>query len=52
MSGAPGMVQWVWFGGRFGLKTGTDFDHYGPKSGMVFKGTAGAYKRICPLNSK
>ena len=30
-----------------------DFYHYGLKSGMVFKGTTGAYKRIClfrPLN--
>ena len=28
----------------FGLKTGIDFVHYGLKSGMVFKGTTGAYK--------
>ena len=39
--------QRVWFSSRFGLKTGIDFDHYGLKSGMVFKGTTGAYKRIC-----
>ena len=31
---------------RFGLKTDIDFDHYGLKSGMVFKGTTRAYKRI------
>ena len=36
--------QWVWFLSCFGLKTGIDFDHYGLKSGMVFKGTTGAYK--------
>ena len=34
------------------LKTGIDFDHYGLKSGMVFKGTTEAYKRICLLISK
>ena len=44
--------QRVWFSSRFGLKTGIDFDHYGLNSGMVFKGTTGAYKRICLLNSK
>ena len=37
---------------RFGLKTGIDFDHYGLKSGMVFKGTTRAYKRMCLFNSK
>ena len=42
----------VWFSSRFGLKTGIDFDHYVLKSGMVFKGTTGAYKRICLFNSK
>ena len=36
----------VWFLSCFGLKTGIDFDHYGLKSGMVFKGTTGAYKRM------
>ena len=41
--------QRVWFLSRFGLKTGIDFDL---KSGMVFKGTTGAYKRICLFNSK
>ena len=44
--------QRVWFLSRFGLKTGKDFDHHGLKSGMVFKGTTGAYKRICLFNSK
>ena len=44
--------QRVWFLSRFGLKTGIDFDHYGLKSGMVFKGTTRAYKRICLFNSK
>ena len=44
--------QRVWFFSYFGLKTGIDFDHYGLKSGMVFKGTTEAYKRICLFNSK
>ena len=44
--------QRVWFLSHFGLKKGIDFDHYGLKSGMVFKGTTGAYKRICLFNSK
>ena len=38
--------QRVWFLSRFGLKTGIYFDHYGLKSGMVFKGTTGAYERL------
>ena len=42
--------QREWFLSRFSLKTGIDFDHYGLKSGMVFKRTARAYKRICLLN--
>ena len=46
------LTQRVWFLSRFGLKTGIDFDHYGLKSGMVFKGTTRAYKRICLFNSK
>ena len=29
----------VWLLYRFGLKKGIDFDHFGLKSGMVFKGT-------------
>ena len=37
----------VWFLSCFGLKTGIDFDHYGLKSGMVFKETTRAFKRIC-----
>ena len=37
----------MWFLGRFGPKTGIDFDHYGLKSGMVFIGTTRVYKRIC-----
>ena len=36
---------------RFGLKTGVDFDHYGLKSGVVFKGTTRAYKPICLILS-
>ena len=44
--------QKVWFLSRFGLKTGIDFDHYGLKSGMVYKGTTGAYKRICLLQQQ
>ena len=35
--------QRVWCLSRFGLKTGIDFDYYGLKSGMVFKGTTKAY---------
>ena len=42
----------VWLLSRFGLKTGIDFDHYGRKSGMVYKGTTKAYTRICLFNSK
>ena len=33
------VLQRVWFLRRFGLKTGIDFNHYGLKSGIVFKGT-------------
>ena len=44
--------QRVWFLSCFGLKTGIDFDHYGLKSGVVSKGTTGAYKCICLFNSK
>ena len=44
--------QWVWFLSPFGLKTGVDFDHYGLKSGVVYNGATGAYKRICLFNSK
>ena len=38
--------QRVWFLSRFGLKTVIDFNYYGLKSGMFFKGTKRAYKRI------
>ena len=34
------LPQGVGFLRRFGLKTGIDFDHFGPEPGMVFKGTA------------
>ena len=44
--------QRVWFLSRFGLKMGIDFYHYDLKSGMAFKGTTGAYKRVCLFNSK
>ena len=44
--------QRVWFLSCFVLKTGIDFDHYGLKSGMIFKGTTKAYKCICLFNSK
>ena len=47
-----GVCRFKGFLGRFGLKTGIDFDHYGLKSGMVFKGTTRAYKRICLFNSQ
>ena len=46
------LPQRVWFLSPFGQKTGIDFDHYGIKSGMVFKETTGAYKHICLFNSK
>ena len=44
--------QREWFLSRFGLKTGIDFDHYGLKSSMIFKGTTTAYKCFCLFNSK
>ena len=46
------LLSLSWFLSRFGLKTGIDFDHYGHKSCMVYKGTTGPYKRICLFNSK
>ena len=54
LGGGGGYVppQRVWFFSRFGLKTGIVLDYYGLKSGMVFKGTTRAYKRICLFNSK
>ena len=36
----------------FGLKTGTDFAHFGLESSMVFEGTTGVYERISRFNSK
>ena len=44
--------QRVWFLSPFSLKTGIDVAHYGLKSGMVFKGTKRACKRICLFSSK
>ena len=35
--------QRVWFLGRFGLKTGTDFAYFGLESAMVFLETTGVY---------
>ena len=37
---------------RFGMKTGTDFVHFGLEWGMVFNGTTGMYQRIYCFNSK
>ena len=37
---------------RFCLKTGIHFAHFGLESGMVFKGTTGAYESIYCFNSK
>ena len=42
----------VGFLGRFGLKTGKHFAHFGLVSGMVFEGTTVAYGRIYRFNSK
>ena len=42
----------VGFLGRFGLKTGTHFAHFGLESGVVFKGTTGVNERIYHFNSK
>ena len=42
----------VGFLGRFGLKTGIHFAHFGLESGMVFEGTTGVYERIYRFNSK
>ena len=44
--------QRVWRLSHFGLKAGLDFDHYGLKLGMVFKGNTGPNKRICLFKSK
>ena len=37
---------------RFGLKTGIYFAYFGLESGMVFKGTMGAYELVDRFNSK
>ena len=36
----------------FGLETGLHFAHFGLKSGIVFEGTTGVYKRVYRFNSK
>ena len=38
--------QRVGFLSRFGLKTGTDFTHFGLESSLVFKGTTGMCESI------
>ena len=38
--------------GLFGLKTGTDFAHFGLKYGRVSEATSGAYERIYRFSSK
>ena len=38
--------QRVGFLNRFGLKTGTDFTHFGLESSLVFKGTTGMCESI------
>ena len=35
----------LWFLGRFGLKKGTHFAHFGLEWCMVFEGTTGVYER-------
>ena len=40
------------FLGRFGLKTGIHFAHFGLESGMFFERNTGVYERIYRLNSK
>ena len=42
----------VGFFGRFGLKTGLDFAHFGQESSMVFGETTRVYERIYRFNSK
>ena len=44
--------QRVWILGLFGLKTGTDFGHFGLELGMVFEGATGMYERIYRFNPK
>ena len=36
----------------FGLKSGIDFTHFSPESGVVFEGTKEVYERIYRFNSK
>ena len=36
----------------FGLKSGIDFTHFSPESGVVFEGTTEVYERIYRFNSK
>ena len=57
-SNPPGVLPYISYVAPKGMvfelywSTGIDFDHYGLKSGMVFKGTSKAYKSICLFNSK
>ena len=61
MPGGGGVVPYISYIGicrpkgmvfePFWSENGVDFDHYGLKSGMVVKGTTGAYKRICPVST-
>ena len=44
-------LQRVSFLRCFGLKTGTDFAHFGLESDMVFEGTKRGNKSICRFNS-
>ena len=46
------LPQRVGFLGRFGLKTGTHFAHFGLESGMVFEGTTVVHEGIDRSNSK
>ena len=41
--------QRVRFLRRFGLKTVTDFAHFGLESGIVFEGATVVYEHICRL---
>ena len=44
--------QRVGYLGRFGLKTGIRFAHFGLESSMVFEGTTGVHEGIDRSNSK
>ena len=50
-SGTPERGGGVRFLSGFGLKTGTDFAHFGLESGMVFEGTTRVYEGIYRFNS-